>query len=49
MSIIVEGGITIGGGIIIGDVPVFISINNFITENSNNLITETGDQFIEEN
>jgi hypothetical protein len=42
----IQGGITIGGDIQIGDIPanpIFI-----VTENDNNLITETGVYFIEE-
>lgn len=42
-------GIEIGSGIRIGSYPVFVVINDFITENSNNLTSETGEQFIEEN
>lgn len=44
----IQGGITIGNGIYIGDIPVVIPINYFITEDSNNLISETGNNFIEE-
>jgi hypothetical protein len=42
----IQGGITIGGGIIIGDVPV--TIVEFVTEDDLFLISQTGDQFIEE-
>jgi len=41
----IEGGIEIGGGIIIGDAPVSIY---FITEDSNFLVSQTDDYFIEE-
>ena len=44
----IGGLITIGNGIYIGDIPIVIPINYFITEDSNNLISETGDNFIEE-
>jgi len=44
----IGGGITIGGQIIIGDVPVFITYNYFITEDSNNLVTQTDDPLVEE-
>jgi hypothetical protein len=43
----IQGGITIGPGIIIGDVSV--PATNFITDTtSDNLISETGDQFVTE-
>ena len=43
-TIVIEGGITIETGIAIGvDVAVF-----FITEDNNQLISETGDSFVEE-
>ena len=45
----IQGGITIGPGISIGSTPVFVVIVDFITEDNNNLISETGLQFIEEN
>jgi len=45
----IGAGITIGGAVIIGDVDAFTTYNYFITEDSNNLTTETGDQFVEEN
>lgn len=45
-TIVIEGGITIETGVYIGidiDLSVF-----FTTEDNNQLITETGDSFIEE-
>jgi hypothetical protein len=45
-TIVIEGGITIETGIAIGvdiDLSVF-----FITEDNNQLISETGDSFVEE-
>jgi hypothetical protein len=42
------GGITIGQGIIIGDVPIDIQIVYFVTEDDNSLISEAGQYFIEE-
>jgi hypothetical protein len=42
----IQGGITIGGDVIIGDVPVLPVF--FITEDNNNLISETGQFFIDE-
>lgn len=45
----IGAGITIGGAVIIGDYPAFTTYNYLITEDSNNLTTETGDDFIEEN
>lgn len=45
----IGNGITIGAGITIGDVPVFIVTNFFVTQNGvDNLVTETNDPFIEE-
>lgn len=44
----IQGGITIGNGIIIGPVPAIFTINPFITEDDNNLISEIGQDFIEE-
>lgn len=44
----IQGGITIGNGITIGPVPIVIPINNFVTEDDNNLITESGDDFVAE-
>lgn len=35
--------------IVIGDAPVTLTFTNFITEDSNNLITENGYQLVEEN
>jgi hypothetical protein len=46
----IGGGITIGAGITIGPVPAFVVVTDFITEDGvNKLISESGDQFIEEN
>lgn len=45
----IQGGITIGPGISIGPTPVFAVITDFITEDNLNLVSETGQQFIEEN
>jgi hypothetical protein len=42
----IQGGITIGPGITIGDVPALIA--DFVTQDNNNLISETGDQFVTE-
>ena len=41
-------GITVGPGIIIGDVPVFFTPTLFITENDTFLVSETDQNFIEE-
>lgn len=41
-------GITVGPGIIIGDTPVFFVPVFFDTENDNLLVSETGQNFIEE-
>lgn len=49
MSIVIGPGIQIGTGINIGQFPAIVSINDFITEDSNFLTTESSDQFIEEN
>lgn len=45
----IQGGITIGPGIVIGPTPVFVVITDFITEDNINLVSETNQQFIEEN
>ena len=45
----IGAGISIGPGIVIGQVPAIVTITDFITEDSNYLISETGDNFIEEN
>jgi hypothetical protein len=46
-AIVIEGGITIGGSITIGDAP--IEVTYFVTENAVDfLISETGDNFIGE-
>jgi hypothetical protein len=45
----VGAGITIGPGITLGQVPVFVTITDFISEDNLYLITEFGDNFIEEN
>ena len=42
----IGGGITIGGQIIIGDVPVYLKY--FITEDDNFLVSQTDQNFIEE-
>jgi hypothetical protein len=42
-------GIIIGLGIVIGNKAAISVITDFITEDSNFLISETGDNFIEEN
>ena len=42
----IQGGIEIGGGIIIGDAPVYPIY--FITEDSNFLVSQTDEYFIEE-
>ena len=39
-------GITVGAGIILGDIPVAIA--DFVTQDDNSLISETGDQFVTE-
>lgn len=44
----IGGGITIGNGITIGPVPVFVVITTFITEDNNDLVSETDQNFIEE-
>jgi hypothetical protein len=46
MAIVIGSGITVGPGIIIGPTPVLPVF--LITEDNNQLITETGDNFIEE-
>jgi hypothetical protein len=46
MMIELQGGISVGGGVIIGNVPVNPVF--FITEDDNNLISETGQYFIAE-
>jgi hypothetical protein len=43
----IGAGITIGPGITIGQFPVLGTVD-FVTEGLDNLISETGDQFIEE-
>ena len=42
----IGGGITIGGQIVIGN--VLITYNYFITEDGNNLVTQTDDPLVEE-
>jgi hypothetical protein len=42
----IGGNITIGGQIIIG--PVNVLLNDFITEDSNFLVSETDQNFVEE-
>ena len=45
----IQQGITIGPGIVLGDVPVFVVTNFFVTQNGvDNLVTENNDPFIEE-
>jgi hypothetical protein len=48
MAIEIQGGITIGNNIIIGDVPVIIPIGYFVTEDDNFLITEDDRNLIAE-
>ena len=49
MSIVIEGGITIGGGISVGDTPVVL-VNFIACEDGNSLLlTEAGDNLITEN
>jgi hypothetical protein len=46
----VGGGISIGPGITLGAVPVFVTITEFITEDSANFFVDQSDNnFIEEN
>ena len=45
----IGGGISIGPGITLGQVPVFVTITDFITEDSLYLVSESNDNFIEEN
>jgi hypothetical protein len=46
----VGAGITIGPGITLGNVPVFVSITDFVTEDGLNfLVDESNNNFIEEN
>jgi hypothetical protein len=46
----VGAGISIGPGITLGDVPVFVTITQFITEDSANFLVDQSDNnFIEEN
>lgn len=45
MEIVIEGGITIGSGIIIGIVPTVVDI---ATQNNELLITENGDNLVTE-
>ena len=49
MSITVGPGITIGPGIVLGQVQAIVVITDFITEDNVYLISESGDNFIEEN
>ena len=44
----IGAGITIGPGIVIGQFTA-LGPTDFVTEGLDNLISETGDQFIEEN
>ena len=45
----VGGGITIGPGVTLGQVPVFVTITDFISEDNNYLVSESDYNFIEEN
>lgn len=45
----VGGGISIGPGVTLGQVPVFVTITDFITEDNNYLVSESDYNFIEEN
>ena len=42
----IGGSIAIGGQIFIGDVDIYF--NNFITEDSNFLVSQTDENFVEE-
>lgn len=42
-------GITVGAGVTIGQTPALVTINYFVTEDDNQLISEDGFEFIEEN
>jgi hypothetical protein len=42
-------GITIGAGVTIGQTAALVTINYFVTEDDNQLISEDGFEFIEEN
>jgi hypothetical protein len=44
----IHSGVTIGGGIVIGNTPVVIPTGFFITEDNNDLITEDGNNLIED-
>jgi hypothetical protein len=45
----IGGAITIGAGITIGPVPVFVETNFFVTQDGvDNLVTQANDPFIEE-
>lgn len=45
----IGGGIEIGAGIVIGDVPAIIVYDYFVTENgTDNLVTQNNDPFVEE-
>lgn len=45
----IEQGITIGPGIVLGDVPAILVTNFFVTQNGvDNLVTQADDPFIEE-
>lgn len=46
----IGAGITIGGGIVLGQVPAIVTITDFTTEDSLYfLVDESGNNFIEEN
>ena len=42
----IGGNVAIGGQIFIGDIPIYLV--DFITEDNNFLISETGSNFVEE-
>jgi hypothetical protein len=42
----IGGAITIGGQIVIGDVPAYVLY--FVTEDDNFLVSQTDDNFVEE-
>jgi hypothetical protein len=44
--IIIGGNITIGGQIVIGPVPIYTVY--FVTQDDNSLVSQTDDNFIEE-
>lgn len=45
----IGGGIEIGAGITLGDVPAIIQYDYFVTQNGvDNLVTQNNDPFVEE-